>query len=276
MADMYFNTKDRDWGEFYNSLGRTDISPVAAQPSGELTTRSVRTVAIDPFTGQPISAGGPNPATLAALNAQMVGRGQPARMGTASPEVANARMQPGSEGLPINPGGQYNPGNPLVLSALRAQQGINPAVAAATAVAQGGIKPSWTNPPGFEPRFPVPATPEIKAAYAAMVEGEPGAQKRYAMLLADAAPTMGQSPVSPMAAAPAKAGSTGVGRNGYTYVNGQNMGYSADEQAKRVTLGKAIAEANRKNPNPTRNVSGDRNDFAPRSVQESVRWQTGY
>lgn len=40
--------------------------------------------------------------------------------------------------------------------------------------------------------------------------------------------------------------------------------------------GFAIGEANRRNPNPTYNVSGDNNSFAPKSVQNSSRWQTGY
>lgn len=73
-----------------------------------------------------------------------------------------------------------------------------------------------------------------------------------------------------------KTGPSGVGTNGYTYVNGQNMGYSPAVQAQRTAQGKAIGDANRKNPNPTYTVSGDRNDFMPTSVQNSVRWQTGY
>jgi len=277
MADMYFNPKDRDWDEFYNSLGPTNVSP-AGIPSGELTSRSVRTVAIDPFTGQPIAAGGANPATLAALNANMAGRGQPARMSTASPEAAADRLPAGSQGLPLNPTGTYGAGNPLVLSALSAQQKANPAVAAANAMASGGIKPGWANPPGFggAPQFPVTATPQIRQAYAAMVAGELGAQKRYADLLAEAAPMMGKAPGAPAAAPVTRPGPTGVGTNGYIYVDGQNMGYSPEEQARRVAEGKAIAAANAKNPNPTYTVSGDRNDFMPKSVQESVRWQTGY
>lgn len=276
MADMYFHTKQTDWGDFYDSLGRTDLPP-AGQPSGELTSRSVRTVAIDPFTGQPVAAGGSNanPETLAVLNAQMVGRGQPARMGTASAIAAADRLASQSPGLPINPDGQYNPGNPLVLSALKAQQGAQPTATMASRVT--GFGTPRAVPLG--PNLPVASTPAIQQAYSDMVAGQPGAQKRYAMLLADAAPTMGQVPVAPGAprvAAPAKVGPTGVGTNGYTYVNGQNMGYAAEEQAKRITLGRAIAEANRQNPSPTYTVSGDNNSFMPRSVQESVRWQTGY
>lgn len=76
--------------------------------------------------------------------------------------------------------------------------------------------------------------------------------------------------------APVKTGPTGVGTNGYTYVNGQNMGYAPAELAKREAQGKAIAAANKKNPNPTKTVTGDNNAFMPKSVQESVRWQTGY
>ncbi len=78
------------------------------------------------------------------------------------------------------------------------------------------------------------------------------------------------------ATAPVKTGPTGVGTNGYTYVNGQNMGYSADEQSKREARGKDIGERNRKSPGTTRNVFGDNNAFQPRSVQNSVRFQTGY
>lgn len=48
------------------------------------------------------------------------------------------------------------------------------------------------------------------------------------------------------------------------------------DQELRRELGKQIAAANRKSPNPTYDVSGGNNAFNPRSVQESVRWQTGY
>lgn len=48
------------------------------------------------------------------------------------------------------------------------------------------------------------------------------------------------------------------------------------DQELRLERGKQIAAANRKNPNPTYDVSGGDNAFNPRSVQESVRWQTGY
>lgn len=69
---------------------------------------------------------------------------------------------------------------------------------------------------------------------------------------------------------------SGVGTNGYTYVDGKNVGYSAEEQAKRAAQGQAIGDANRRSATPTRNVSGDNNSFMPKSVQNSVRWQTGY
>lgn len=268
---------DTNWNEFYGSMGITGEEPAG---SG-LTSRSVRTVAIDPFTGEPIAAGGNNPAPATVAAAMARGNIQPT---WADPSVlrfpqsaVSDRLPQGTAGLPLNTsGGQYGAGNPLVMAALTAQQSVNPAVAAATAMAQGGIKPSWANPAAAGPKFPVTGTPEVRAAYADMVAGVPGAQKRYAMLLADAAPTMGQGPVAMPPAVPVKVGPSGVGTNGYTYVNGQNMGYAPEEQAKRLVLGRAIAEANRQNPNPTYTVSGDRNDFQPRSVQESVRWQTGY
>lgn len=267
------------WTRFYGGADMDPSIPANTPAGSELTSRPVKTVAIDPFTGQPIAAGASAaPATVAALTR---GNIQPK---WADPSVlrfpqsaGGDRLPQGTAALPLNTsGGQYGAGNPLVLSALTAQQKANPAVAAATAVAQGNIKPGWINSPGFNsgPRFPVTATPEIRMAYSDMVAGKPGAQKRYAMLLADAAPTMGQTPSVPVV--PVKTGPTGVGTNGYTYVNGQNMGYSAEEQAKRVALGQAIGDANRKNPNPTYTVSGDRNDFMPSSVQNSVRWQTGY
>lgn len=69
---------------------------------------------------------------------------------------------------------------------------------------------------------------------------------------------------------------TGTGTNGYTYLNGVNLGYSAAEKARREAEGKAIGQANRSSPNPTYNISGDNNAFQPQSVQDSVRWQTGY
>lgn len=76
--------------------------------------------------------------------------------------------------------------------------------------------------------------------------------------------------------APAKTGPSGVGTNGYSYQNGQNMGYSDAEKAKRAAQGQAIGDANRKNPNPTYSKSGENNSFMPKSYQNSVRQQTGY
>lgn len=78
------------------------------------------------------------------------------------------------------------------------------------------------------------------------------------------------------ATAPVKTGPSGIGTNGYTYVNGQNMGYSDAEKVKREAEGRAIGEKNRKSAGTTRNVFGDNNAFQPRSVQNSVRFQTGY
>ena len=75
---------------------------------------------------------------------------------------------------------------------------------------------------------------------------------------------------------PVKTGPSGIGTNGYTYVNGQNMGYSDAEKVKREAEGRAIGEKNRKSAGTTRNVFGDNNAFQPRSVQNSVRFQTGY
>lgn len=52
--------------------------------------------------------------------------------------------------------------------------------------------------------------------------------------------------------------------------------YTPEQLANRTAQGKAIGEANRNNPNPTYNISGENNAFMPQSVQNSVRWQTGY
>ena len=52
--------------------------------------------------------------------------------------------------------------------------------------------------------------------------------------------------------------------------------YSPAQLADRAAQGQAIGDANRRNPNPTYTVSGDNNSFMPRSVQESLRWQSGY
>lgn len=48
------------------------------------------------------------------------------------------------------------------------------------------------------------------------------------------------------------------------------------DQELRAELGKKLAEQNRRSPGPTYDVSGGDNAFNPRSVQESLRWQTGY
>lgn len=148
------------------------------------------------------------------------------------------------------------------------------------------------------PNLPVKATPAVKAAYADVVAGKPGAVKKLATLMADSAqmgginvPGAGGKGFGAFAVPDTfrtsktgrqvQVGQTYQATNGYSYEatpNGtfQNVGYSAAEQARREAQGRGIAEANRRNPNPTYTVSGDRNDFQPRSVQESTRWQTGY
>lgn len=68
----------------------------------------------------------------------------------------------------------------------------------------------------------------------------------------------------------------GTSTAGYTYVNGKNVGYSAAEKADRDARGKATGDAIRKKAGPTRGADGRDLSFSPRSVQNSVRWQTGY
>lgn len=74
-------------------------------------------------------------------------------------------------------------------------------------------------------------------------------------------------------------GKTYQGKNGYTYVAQQDGTFKQTgrtDPAGDAARGAAIGEANRRNPNPTYNVSGSNNSFEPRSVQNSERWQTGY
>jgi hypothetical protein len=90
-------------------------------------------------------------------------------------------------------------------------------------------------------------------------------------------PQVAQQPARPQSVVGQVVQST----NGYSYQyqpDGtlKNIGYSPEVQAARAAAGAAIGEANRKDPNPTYTVTGDNNAFMPRSVQNSLRWQTGY
>lgn len=145
---------------------------------------------------------------------------------------------------------------------------VNPAVAAATAAGQPVTNVTAAmKPPSRGGLFDMLFGPSKNGMGGLTgLMGGPGAGGIVGMLL----DPRNNTP------APAKTGPTGVGTNGYSYLRGQNMGYSDAEKAKRAAQGQAIGDANRKNPNPTRNVSGDNNAFAPKSVQNSVRWQTGY
>lgn len=74
-------------------------------------------------------------------------------------------------------------------------------------------------------------------------------------------------------------GQTYQGTNGYSYEarpDGTFKQIGRTDPAADKARGAAIGETNRRNPNPTYNVSGSNNSFEPRSVQNSERWQTGY
>jgi hypothetical protein len=76
-------------------------------------------------------------------------------------------------------------------------------------------------------------------------------------------------------------GETYKGTDGYSYLakadgTFENLGYSTDEKLSRAARGKAIGDANRSSASPTYDVAGNNNAFSPTSVQNSVRWQTGY
>lgn len=214
----------------------------------------------------------------------MFGRGQPSRLSPASAMAAADRLAASSPGLPINPTGQYNAGNPFVLSALTAQQGAKPVMATPTMASR---VTGYGTPRA--PTFPVAATPEIQAAYADVQAKKPGALKVYADLLANAAPTMGQTPAKASGGLASLITGKGTPRAsgglfGLLFGGGASKPaaapyggrYTPQQLADREAQGQAIAQANRQNPNPTYTVSGDNNSFMPRSVQESVRWQTGY
>lgn len=247
-------------------------------PSGELTTRSVKTVKIDPYTGQPV---------VPAYQPGMLGRGQPVPMGssylTAAEKALLERQIAQSKTLQA---GYDATGKSIVTPQTTLAgmfgRGITPQVQQTAAIplprARPGWAPStmdlaaigkWEQPgqigPGLDDLLGYVKGAPVNPAAAAAADFGSGGQSLAPLF--DPAPTT---------TGPAGAGPTGVGTNGYTYVNGENVGYSTEEKAKREALGQAIGERNRKSAGTTRNVFGDNNAFQPRSVQNSVRFQTGY
>lgn len=239
-------------------------------PSGELTTRSVRTVKIDPYTGQPAAVKTVNGLTPQQIQALQAVRSVP----------ASAYMQPRNQPLGV-------PGEPRGFSF--ADTG-NIGRATGPMTQQLALAGYRSVLPGMfgrgQPAAPV--VPDIPTAIASAPAGGvgPGLDDLLAYVKSDpvvpavaAAADLGnggQSLAPLFSPAPAKSGPTGVGRNGYSYVDGKNVGYSAEEKAKRDALGKAIGDANRKSANQTYSASGERNAFMPTSYQNSVRQQTGY
>lgn len=250
-----------------------DYSSIYAAPQGGTTPKTDRYY--------PPAVPGVDMATLATLNANMRGRGQPAQLSTASAMAAADRLAASSPGLPLNPTGQYNAGNPFVLSALTAQQGAKPTVPTMASRVTGYGTPR-------APTFPVAATPEIQAAYADVQAKKPGALKVYADLLANAAPTMGQKPAKSSGGLASLITGKGTPRAtgglfGLLFGGGNSAPaapyggrYSPAQLADRAAQGQAIGDANRRNPNPTYSASGENNAFMPTSYQNSVRQQTGY
>lgn len=56
----------------------------------------------------------------------------------------------------------------------------------------------------------------------------------------------------------------------------RTINQSGDEKQARDVIGQAMGDQIRKSAKPSKTVSGSDNSFMPRSVQNSVRWQTGY
>lgn len=56
----------------------------------------------------------------------------------------------------------------------------------------------------------------------------------------------------------------------------RTINQSGNESQARDVIGQAMGDQIRKNATPSKTVSGSNNSFMPKSVQNSVRWQTGY
>jgi hypothetical protein len=299
-----------DGGGIYDGI----LPGASAAPSGELTTRSVKTVKIDPYTGQPVSTPTTPGLTAQQLQALQAIRAVPANSYQRPPnQPLNLPNEPrgfsfadtGDYGRASGPmtqqlaiagksptmlAGMFGrgislPGVSQVASASVPLPRARPASAPWAPELAAALSPDATlgdllayaqsSSPSRRPNPAVNATSNLAGAAPGTslsgLFGNPRASVRPADAYA-AANALGQ-----IAAQQRRAAFTGVGTNGYTYVNGKNVGYSAEELAKREALGKAIGDANRASAgNSTHDVAGNNNAFMSTDHQNSTRWQTGY
>jgi hypothetical protein len=173
-GSSYYNSGAVDYSDFYSGSMAPPVSNgsgglVPRSNNGGLTTRSVTTVPIDGRTGLPkiptLSASAPKPPSWT--------QNGPALFAIQR-QLAQAQPQTwavDANGQRIDPIGYLPPGAP------RPGGGLTPP-------RWGAPAPNWPRP---NPQFPVTETPAIRAAWAAVQAGRPGALRQYNQLLADAA-----------------------------------------------------------------------------------------
>jgi len=303
MADpSYINSQSINWDKFYQGMfpsaatpaANTPTTPTASQlaamkaiPAGSY--RSPPNVPINlptvPFGSQYADTGNRGRATPNMMGDIQLNWPQGVPASPMEDALINAGVQPG---VPWSqqPGAKgfdwMGYSRQLAQQAMRPPVGANPGMGGAmigNGVMSPNIPPQGPPPAGIAPtqwqgdglvgllgNGGQPRGAQHHGGLLGLLQSSPRGAQRYAL-----ANLAGQQ-----AAAQKRSTLSGVGRNDYTYVNGVNQGYAPAQQAARAAQGKAIGEANRKSANPTRNVSGSNNAFEPRSVQDSVRWQTGY
>lgn len=260
MADMFFNSQDRDWGEFYNSLGRTDLSPnPSSVPSGDLTTRSVKTVAIDPYTGQPKLTATPS------FQPGMMGRGITSvgslNLTAAEQQLLSQQIQQ-SQALQAG----YNPDGTPKPMPIRPSWSIPTPVSVPTALPIDQAAYNATKKPGTwlaQSRMQAQALMRQMAALQggmpmvpAVAPAAPARGGLAALITGKGTPRAKSTGglVSLLGAAPEPKKATGTSTNGYVYDNGVRVG--KDPQYAGMSPSQMYDAINRKSGNSS--SSGNR------------------
>lgn len=253
--DAFYDTRQVDWNAFYNPFTSPQTQRNVLDMRAQAAARPVRT-GYDPNIGEynvypqtPYTPGDPN------------------RLPPGSPGIDIPGRQPTKTALTILPFERQenlmDPGNDGYVDM------TDPTMAIAVANAQTGLLPgtAWE-------RAQQPGPFERQRAVASELSTTP------------VLPRAGQAPaarnwLTSNTRTPVTTGRTYRGTNGYSYQaqsNGtfKNLGYSDTEKARRAEQGRLTGDAIRKKAGPTYGADGRDLSFSPRSVQNSVRWQTGY
>lgn len=254
-------------GGLYSPKGGiySGILPNNTPKASGLTSRQVQTVAVDPFTGKPLTAGG-----TAQSKEVVVPGGQVQGTGYQSGYVAppSHRLLPSPPGMTIK-----TPATEAISTAVPDLRGMVLNSGSRDTVAQRVAGLGFRPPQMDNGIFGVPMSKTMTA----MLGNDPGYAAQRGVL-PQAVPQANPQVAQAMLGRDVQnlIGTIQGGGQPGTNAIIRTINQSSNPDAARDQIGLAMGGQIRKSATPSKTVTGSDNRFMPKSVQNSVRFQTGY